>query len=33
MSTAAWVCFTALGVIAIFSVLGGNKKKVGSEKK
>ena len=29
MSTAAWVWVTALGVIAIFSVLGGNKKKQG----
>ena len=31
MSTAAWILVTALGVIAIFSVLGGNKKKQGSE--
>lgn len=32
MSTSAWVLFTVLLVIAIFSVLGGNKKKQGSEK-
>ena len=29
MITAAWVVVTALGVIAIFAVLGGNKKKAG----
>lgn len=29
MSTVAWVLVTALGVIAILSVLGGNKKKYG----